>query len=93
MSFADNIIIGAKVRMWKTSERIKDFFAEEHGVSNVVATVILVLIVVLLIAAFWGQLKTWLSGMMKQIFGSEFDGSGLEGTGGTGGAGGVGGTP
>lgn len=68
MSFADNIIIGAKVRMWKTSERIKDFFAEEHGVSNVVATVILVLIVVLIIAVFWKQLSGWLTGMMNTIF-------------------------
>lgn len=68
MSFADNIVIGAKIRMWKTGERIKDFFAEEHGVSNVVATVILVLIVVLIIAVFWKQLSEWLSNMMDTIF-------------------------
>lgn len=79
MSFADNIIIGAKVRMWKTGERIRDFFAEEHGVSNVVATVILVLIVVLLIAAFWKQLKTWLSNMMEAIFGEGFNDADLNG--------------
>lgn len=68
MDFADNIIIGAKVRMWKTGERIKGFLAEECGVSNVVATVILVLIVVLIIAVFWEQLSGWLTGMMTTIF-------------------------
>ncbi len=68
MNFADNIVVGAKVRMWKLGERLKDFFEEEYGVSNVVATVILVLIVVLIISVFWEQLSKWLSEMMKKIF-------------------------
>lgn len=72
MDFADNIFIGAKVRMWKMGERIKGFFAEEHGVSNVVATVILVLIVVLILAVFWEQLSEWLNEMMDRIFGTKF---------------------
>ena len=77
MNSADNIIIGAKVRMCKMGERIKGFFEEEHGVSNVVATVILVLIVVLIIAIFWDRLKTWIDGMMNTIFGTTIDDSGL----------------
>lgn len=68
MEFVDNIMIDAKVRMWKMGERIKGFFKEEHGVSNVVATVILVLIVVLIIAVFWNRLSKWLKNMMDSIF-------------------------
>lgn len=78
MDFADNIVVGAKVRMWKLGEKIKGFFEEEHGVSNVVATVILVLIVVLIIAVFWEQLSKWLKDMMDKIFDTTFDDSGLK---------------
>lgn len=67
MNVLDNMAVGAQVYMWKCKEKIKDFFAEEHGVSNVVATVILVLVVVLLIAAFWGSLKTWMAQLWKKI--------------------------
>lgn len=71
MDFADNIVVGAKVRMWKLGERIKGLFEEERGVSNVVATVILVLIVVLIIAVFWDKLSEWLKSMMDTIFSPE----------------------
>ncbi len=73
MEFADNLVVGAKVRMWKLGERIKDFLEEEHGVSNVVATVILVLIVVLIISVFYEKLSEWLKGMMEKIFGTKFE--------------------
>ncbi len=65
MDILDSMVIRAQVRMWKCKENIKDFFAEEHGVSNVVATIILVLIVVLLIAAFWSSLQD----LMKTLWG------------------------
>ena len=70
MSLLDNMAINAKVRMWKFGEKAKNFFTEEKGVSNVVATIILVLIVVLIIGVFWKQLSIWLNGMMQTIFGS-----------------------
>jgi len=72
MNLMDNMMIGAKVRMWKFRENVKRFFEEEHGVSNVVATVILVLIVVLILTVFWKQLKEWLNGMMDTIFNTTF---------------------
>lgn len=68
MSFLDNMTIRATGYMWKCKENIKRFFAEEHGVSNVVATIILVLIVVLIIGVFWENLSEWLNDMMEQIF-------------------------
>lgn len=68
MNLMDNMMIGAKVRMWKFRENVKRFFEEEHGVSNVVATVILVLIVVLIIAVFWKSLSSWLNDMTETIF-------------------------
>lgn len=73
MDLADDFVISAKVRMWKLGERIKGFLKEEQGVSNVVATVILVLIVVLLIAAFWESLSKWLKTIMEQIFGQKYE--------------------
>ena len=69
MNVLDNMAISAKVYMWKCKENIKNFFAEEHGVSNVVATIILVLIVVLLIAAFWDSLQTLMSELWVKISG------------------------
>lgn len=69
MDILDSMVIRAQVRMWKCKEGIKDFFAEEHGVSNVVATIILVLIVVLLIAAFWSSLQELMSSLWKKISG------------------------
>lgn len=69
MNLIDNMVIGAKVRMWKCKENIKNFFAEECGVSNVVATIILVLIVVLLIAAFWSSLQELMEQLWAKIAG------------------------
>lgn len=78
MNRLDDACIWAKVRLCKAKEGIQEFFSNQDGVSNVVATIIVLLITVLLIAAFWGQLKEWVSGIMDQIFGQSFDGSGLE---------------
>lgn len=68
MNVLDNMAVGMKIHLWKCKENIKNFFAEEHGVSNVVATIILVLIVVLLIGIFWDGLKSWMTGIMAKIF-------------------------
>ena len=49
----------------------------QDGVSNVVATIIILLIVVLLIGVFWDRLKTFVGDMMDKIFNTEFTDSGL----------------
>lgn len=72
MSMLDNGYIWLQVRANKAKEDVKAFLAEQSGVSNVVATIIVLLITVLLIAAFWTQLKTWVQGLMGQIFGVTF---------------------
>ena len=68
MSTLDNMIIAGRCRMAKAKENFKEFWSSEKGVSNVVATIILLLIVVLIIGVFWNRLKEWLNTMMDSIF-------------------------
>lgn len=77
MNVLDKSYIWLAVRADRVKEDMKEFFTNQDGVSNVVATIIVLLITVLLIAAFWKQLKTWVSGLMQKIFGTSFDDSGL----------------
>ena len=49
--------------------KVKDFFEDEHGLSGVVVAVMLVLVAVLLIVAFWEVLSEWLGNMWKTISG------------------------
>lgn len=70
MHTLDMWFINARTRMIKTQERVKEFFESEKGVSNVVATIIILLIVVLVIGVFWDRLQVWLDGMMNTIFGT-----------------------
>lgn len=79
MSRLEKGYIWLSVRAIKAKESVKEFWDNQTGVSNVVATIIVLLITVLLVAAFWGQLKSWVQGLMGQIFGTSFDGSGLGG--------------
>lgn len=72
MNTLDKLYLSAKIRAGIMKDNVKKFMTEEHGVSNVVATIILLLIVVLIIGIFWGRLKTWLDGMMNTIFSTEF---------------------
>lgn len=74
----DRFLIAAQNRAIKAKEGIKNFYKGEQGVSNVVATIIILLIVVLLIGVFWDRLQEWLNGIMDTIFGTEFDASGIE---------------
>jgi len=77
----DSMIINAQCRMARTKERVRkgfrEFWSAEKGVSNVVATIIILLIVVLLIGIFWDRLQEWLDDMMNTIFGSSFTADGL----------------
>ena len=68
MSTLDNMIIAGRCRMAKAKENFKEFWTAEKGVSNVVATIIILLIVVLVIGLFWDRLSVWLSNMMNDIF-------------------------
>ena len=77
MSTLDRWYIGAQIRLMNVKDRMKEFWASQDGVSNVVATIIILLIVVLLIGIFWGRLKEWVEGIMNTIFGSEFNTDGL----------------
>ena len=77
MKMLDSLCIGAMVRMTAMKDKAKDFVKSQDGVSNVVATFIILLLVVMLIAVFWENLQEWISGMMDQIFGTTFDDSGL----------------
>lgn len=73
MNTLDNMIIAGRCRMAKAKENFKEFWSSEKGVSNVVATIIILLIVVLIIGVFWDKLKVWLDGMMAQIFDTSFE--------------------
>ena len=77
MKMLDSLCIGAMVRMTAMKDKAKDFVKSQDGVSNVVATIIILLLVVMLIAVFWENLQEWISGMMDQIFGTTFYDSGL----------------
>ena len=68
MNTLDKLYVSAKIRAEIMKDNVKKFMTEEQGVSNVVATIILLLIVVLIIGIFWDKLSTWLSGMMDTIF-------------------------
>ena len=70
MRTLDMWYINARTRMIKAQERAKDFFTSEKGVSNIVATIIILLVVVLIIGVFWDRLQVWLDGMMDTIFGT-----------------------
>ncbi len=75
MSKLDQMIISAKTKttlaIEKAKQSVKDFYTGEQGVSNVVATIIILLIVVLIIGVFWNRLSEWLNGIMDTIFGTE----------------------
>ena len=75
MKMLDKICIGAMIRANMAKDKVKEFLQEQDGVSNVVATII----VVLLIGAFWDRLKEWIGAIMDQIFGTSYNASGLGG--------------
>lgn len=66
--------VWARIRLCKAQEKAAEFLANQDGVSNVVATIVVLLITVLLIAAFWEQLKEWIDNIMDQIFSKQFTG-------------------
>ena len=79
MKMLDKICIGTMIRANMAKDKVKEFLQKQDGVSNVVATIIILLIVVLLIGAFWDRLKEWINAIMDQIFGTSYNASGLGG--------------
>ena len=77
MNTLDKLYLGAQLRASIMKEKVKNFMSEQSGVSNVVSTIILLLIVVLIIGIFWDKLQEWLKGMMDTIFATEINDSGL----------------
>ena len=65
LEFMDNAIIGFKCHMVKAAEK----FHDESGVSNFVATILLIVVVVAITAIFWDNLKDWFNGIWQNITG------------------------
>lgn len=78
MNKVDSLYLAVMNRAARAKDSIKEFMTGEKGVSNVVATIVILLIVILLIGIFWGRLKTFIENIMDQIFGSEFTADGLD---------------
>ena len=66
MRTLDRLYIGGKIRM---AQFINGFKKDESGVSSIVATVLLILIVVLLTAVFWTNISEWFNQMWEKITG------------------------
>ena len=60
----DRFYIGAKIRMAEFADQFKK---DETGVSSIVATVLLILIVVLLAAVFWENISKWFTETWDKI--------------------------
>lgn len=69
MKMLDNLYIYAMIRAGKVKDKLEEFVTSEEGVSNVVATILILLIVVLLIGMFWNTLKGWVTELMTRIMG------------------------
>ncbi len=66
MNFLDKMYLNAKFRV---SNFLSDLKNEEEGVSNIVATVLLIVIVVALAALLWGFLSGWFQELFLKITG------------------------
>lgn len=68
MDRLDSLCIYAVLMARAAKEKAVEFWEKQDGVSNVVATIIILLIVVLLIGVFWDRLQEWVGGLMDDIF-------------------------
>lgn len=64
IGFIDVALISMKNRMKRFTE---EFVKNQSGVSNFVATIILILIVVLLCVIFWGYIQKWFNQIWERI--------------------------
>ena len=68
MKMLDKICINAMLRDNVAKDKLESFLEEQDGVSNVVATLLILVIVVTLVTTFWGRLSEWANGLMDIIF-------------------------
>ena len=68
MKMLDKICINAMLRANVAKDKLESFLEEQDGVSNVVATLLILVIVVTLVTTFWGRLSEWAIGLMDIIF-------------------------
>ena len=68
MRMLDKICINAMLRANVAKDKLESFLEEQDGVSNVVATLLILVIVVTLVTTFWGRLSVWANGLMDIIF-------------------------
>ena len=59
MKMLDKICINAMLRANVAKDKLESFLEEQDGVSNVVATLLILVIVVTLVTTFWGRLSEW----------------------------------
>ena len=58
MKMLDKICINAMLRANVAKDKLESFLEEQDGVSNVVATLLILVIVVTLVTTFWGGLTS-----------------------------------
>ena len=68
MKMLDKICINAMLRANVAKDKLESFLEEQDGVSNVVATLLILVIVVTLVTTFCGRLSEWANGLMDIIF-------------------------
>lgn len=68
MKMLDKICINAMLRANVAKDKLESFLKEQDGVSNVVATLLILVIVVTLVTTFWGRLSEWANSLMDIIF-------------------------
>ena len=68
MKLLDKICINAMLRANVAKDKLESFLEEQDGVSNVVATLLILVIVVTLVTTFWGRLQEWTNKLMDIIF-------------------------
>lgn len=66
MNLLNRLYVGTMLRI---NNFVEEFKNDEKGVSSIVATVLLILIVVLLAAIFWESIQTWFSDTWAKIMG------------------------
>ena len=67
MKMLDKICINAMLRANVAKDKLESFLEEQDGVSNVVATLLILVIVVSLVTTFWGRLQEWTNKLMDII--------------------------
>jgi len=64
MSWLDEKYIDMKLR---TRRFVDEFKSDEHGVANFVATILMIVVVVALVALFWDKISEWFNDTWDSI--------------------------